>query len=127
MEEYKELLWVIKEPSKERLRWALNTSLRLQEAHGLVSQNCLKLIKMCEAGGALACTLVQERYLLLQCEKNKMLYLFDGLKKELYWKQAPQSEESLEVSSSTIRRKVFSTLPSLGCGVLNPLQEMWFM
>lgn len=65
--------------------------------------------------------------MLLLCEKNKMLYLFDGLKKELFWKIASQSEETLENGASTIRRKVFSTLPSLGCGVLNPAQEMWYM
>jgi len=69
----------------------------------------------------LAATFTTSNHLAILCSRKKMLALFDRLKKDLLKsiEHTPNYEEK-HPTSSLIKRMLFSTLPSRGCGVLNP-------
>jgi hypothetical protein len=72
-------------------------------------------------------TIVDTDKLLVVCEKKKMLALFEKLKKELFDEDCKGSHRvSREDRVSETKKMLFSTLPSRGCGVLDPTKEMWF-
>lgn len=83
---------------------------------------------MCGEYEALAATFSHSNQLIVLCNRKKMLNLFDALKKELIQSiEHVSNYEEKHPVSSVVKKMLFSSLPSNGCGVLNPNGELWYM
>lgn len=93
---------------------------------GMLPQRIMDVINICRDYEALAVGLVDHDKLAIVCDRKKMLGLFDRLKKDLFSCEEKNYEEKVPLSS-IVKKMMFSTLPSSGCGILNPSEELWFM
>lgn len=84
----------------------------------MVTAQAHALLSICEHNGALACTIVEDSYVMAMFEKKKMLQAFEQLRNHLYGVGA--DEDNPHITPSKVKKLLFSSLPSHGCGVLDP-------
>lgn len=120
IEQYRTLKRLSREPpTKQSFKTAFAESLKSLQTHNLITTRGKKLLEICEQSGAFAST-ISENYVIALYEKNQMLHAFELLRNCLY--EFTSGDEEQQTTPHRIKKMLFSSLPSRGCGTLDPSQ-----